>query len=101
MVSKICPALHIDPNRSYSWVQVPTVVIFTKMDALDDRAYNELIRQGQSFIDAGRQAPSIAAVRFREYYLNKLDGVRHPPSDIIRLRGMYTALRWKISTHSN
>jgi len=87
MVSKICPALPIDPNHSCASIQVPTIVIFTKMDALEDRAFNELIEQGLSFMDAKEKAPSVAAERFQEYYHSKLDRVKHHPSEIVHLRG--------------
>src|ERR1700731_2758663 len=88
MVSKICPALLIDPNHSCASIQVPTIVIFTKMDALEDRAFNELIEQhGLSFVDAKEKAPSVAAERFQEYYRSKLDRVKHHPSEIVQLRG--------------
>jgi hypothetical protein len=70
------------------FIQVPVIAIFTKMDALDDRAYNELLGKGASFEEADSKAPSLAKDKFEQSYLRPVEGVKNKPAYIVQLRGM-------------
>ena len=70
------------------FIQVPVIAIFTKMDALDERAFNQLLNEGASFEDADSKAPSLAEHIFEQSYLQPLEEVKHKPADIVQLRGM-------------
>jgi GTP-binding protein EngB required for normal cell division len=50
------------------FIQVPVIAIFTKMDALDERAFNQLLNEGASFEEADRKAPSLAKDIFERSY---------------------------------
>jgi hypothetical protein len=71
------------------FIQVPVIVIFTKMDALDERAFNELVNEGASFEEADSKAPSLAKDKFERSYLRPVnDVVKNKPAYIVQLRGM-------------
>ncbi|KZP05821.1 hypothetical protein FIBSPDRAFT_716362, partial [Athelia psychrophila] len=68
---------------------VPVVVIFTKFDAMDDKAFTELTRSGVSTADAKVQAPGHAAAMFEIGDLkDKLYGMKYPPKHHVLLRDM-------------
>jgi hypothetical protein len=66
-------------------IKVPVVTIFTKMDALDKKAFSELLKAGKPFKDAKREAPFAAKVKFEQEYLNQLP-VAHR-KHAVQLRG--------------
>ena len=74
------PVLNFNP--------VPVIAIFTKMDALDDKAYNELVNNGVSWEEAEEKVSSVAQDIFERMYLRPLKQVKHQPRAIVRLRGM-------------
>ena len=80
------PALSIDFLLSF--IQVPVIAIFTKMDALDERAFNQLLDEGASFEDADSKAPSLANDKFERSYLRPLKDVKNKPARIVKLRGI-------------
>jgi hypothetical protein len=69
-------------------IQVPVIAIFTKMDALDEKAFNQLLNEGASFEDAYSKAPSLAKNKFEQSYLRPLNDVQNKPAFIVQLRGM-------------
>jgi hypothetical protein len=88
-VSHFYPGLYANSICcSHCLVEVPVIAIFTKMDALDKKAFNELKNQGKSFKDAKREAPECAATMFENNYLRKLDEVKYRPSKTVQFRGM-------------
>lgn len=72
------------------FIQVPVIAIFTKMDALDERAFNQLLNEGASFEEADSKAPSLAKDKFERSYLRPLtvENVKNKPAYIVQLRGM-------------
>ncbi len=72
------------------FIQVPVIAIFTKMDALDERAFNQLLNEGASFEEADSNAPSLAKDKFERSYLRPLtvEDVKNKPAHIVQLRGM-------------
>jgi hypothetical protein len=87
---KASVAQHVDIIIQHvSLLAVPVVVIFTKMDALDERVYNELLEEEDiSFDEAERVVPSRAKAKFEQDYLEPLKMVVHPPGCTVQLRGM-------------
>jgi len=69
-------------------IQVPVIAIFTKMDALDKRAFNQLLAKGVPFVEARSEAPSLAKDKFEQSYLRPLKDVKNKPAYIVGLRGM-------------
>ena len=69
-------------------IQVPVIAIFTKMDALDEEARNQLVREKVSFRNIKEQVPIHAKAIFEKKYLQRLQEVKHKPRYIIQLRGM-------------
>lgn len=69
-------------------IQVPVIAIFTKMDALDDRAFNELILDDVPYTKAKTQARARGEDIFKTNYLRRLKEVKHQPRSVVRLRGM-------------
>ncbi|KZP09843.1 hypothetical protein FIBSPDRAFT_839117 [Athelia psychrophila] len=68
---------------------VPVIVIFTKFDAMDDKAFTELTRSGSSPDEARVQAPSHAVAMFESGELkDKLYGMKYPPKHHVLLRDM-------------
>jgi hypothetical protein len=66
---------------------VPVVAIFTKFDALEDKAYGELDEQGVSHEDAVTQAPARAVADFETNHLPYLYKQKFPPKGHAYLRG--------------
>jgi len=58
---------------------VPVIVIFTKCDAMNVKAYGELVEQGFSDDEARARAPDHAALMFYPDLLNILYGMKYPP----------------------
>ncbi|KZP07215.1 hypothetical protein FIBSPDRAFT_998546 [Athelia psychrophila] len=67
---------------------VPVIVIFTKFDAMDDKAFGKLIEQGLSTDEARARAPDHAAVMFERDVLHVLYGMKYPPKSHVLLRDM-------------
>jgi hypothetical protein len=70
-------------------IQVPVIAIFTKMDALDDEAYNQLMWEDDvppAKIKA--EVPIRAEAIFKKNYLQRLLQVKHMPRYVVQLRGM-------------
>jgi hypothetical protein len=73
-------------------IQVPVIAIFTKMDALDEKAFNMLLNDGASFEVADSEAPFLAKHIFERRYLRpllELLEVQNKPAHIVQLRGMF------------
>jgi hypothetical protein len=68
-------------------IQVPVVAIFTKMDALDDKARNKLMWEGVPFMKHNEEVPKRAKAIFEENYLQRLEDVTHKPRRVVQLRG--------------
>lgn len=66
---------------------VPLVAIFTKFDALDDTAYQELADEGLCHDCAVEQAPIRAVTDFETEYLPIVNSQRYPPKGHVYLRG--------------
>ena len=82
------PTSHID--FLLILIQVPVIAIFTKMDALDQRAFNEL-KYGDKKLsskEARSKAPSLAREIFEQSYLGPLKDVKNEHVNIIELRGI-------------
>jgi len=67
---------------------VPVIAIFTKMDALDNRAFNELILDDVPRREAKMQARARGEAIFKTNYLQRLEEVKHKPRAVVRLRDM-------------
>jgi hypothetical protein len=74
------------PNRSIRDA-VPVVALFTKMDALDSKAWNELVGQNMSREQAKQLAPEHALSMVKSRYLIELDAMRYPPKGKVYMRG--------------
>jgi GTPase len=69
-------------------ILVPVIAVFTKMDALDDEARNQLMYEEVSFAKIKEQVPVRARAIFEKNYLQRLEKVKHKPSYVVELRGM-------------
>jgi hypothetical protein len=70
-------------------IQVPVIAIFTKMDALDKEARNQLMWDDDvPPAKIKKEVPILAEAIFKKNYLQRLEEVKHRPRCIIRLRGM-------------
>ena len=58
------------------------------MDALDSRAFNQLLNEGLPAKVARSKAPSLAKDKFHRSYLRPLEDVKNKPAYIVQLRGM-------------
>ncbi|KZP04581.1 hypothetical protein FIBSPDRAFT_1054588 [Athelia psychrophila] len=67
---------------------VPVIVIFTKFDAMDDKAFGELTRSGVPMDDARMQAPDHAKVMFDRDLRDILSEMKYPPKSHVLLRNM-------------
>ncbi|KZP22820.1 hypothetical protein FIBSPDRAFT_919288 [Athelia psychrophila] len=70
---------------------VPVIVIFTKFDAMDDKAFAELIESDMSIDDARAQAPGYAVAMFERDLRDVLYGMKYPPKTHVLLRDMNLA----------
>jgi hypothetical protein len=87
MVSE-CTRHQSSPLLILVLIQVPVIAIFTKMDALDARAFNELMLDDVSYAKAKEQAPARGQDIFEKNYLQRLEEVKHKPRFVVQLRGM-------------
>ncbi|KZP07191.1 GTP-binding protein [Athelia psychrophila] len=67
---------------------VPVIAIFTKFDAVDDKAFGELIEQGLTTDKARARAPDHAALIFERDLKHVLYGMKYPPKSHVLLRDM-------------
>ncbi|KAF8525276.1 GTP-binding protein [Hysterangium stoloniferum] len=69
---------------------VPIIAIFTKMDALDQVARNQLMFNDDdlSCKEIEEQVPNLAKSIFRKKYLKRLEEVKHKPRYVVLLRDM-------------
>ncbi|KZP32354.1 hypothetical protein FIBSPDRAFT_1036979 [Athelia psychrophila] len=67
---------------------VPVIVIFTKFDAMDDKAFSELKRSGLSTDEARVQAPGHAGMMFERDFRGMLYEMKYPPKNHVLLRDM-------------
>ena len=71
-------------------IQVPLVVVFTKMDALDDEAFNELLGEIDSESEAEKLVPSRAETIFKKRFLNPLEESAAKSTHTVQLRSTYS-----------
>ncbi|KZP02531.1 GTP-binding protein [Athelia psychrophila] len=67
---------------------VPVIVIFTKFDAMDDKAFSELTKLDKSTDEARVQAPGHAVMMFERDLRGILYGMKYPPKNHVLLRDM-------------
>ncbi|KZP15247.1 hypothetical protein FIBSPDRAFT_833226 [Athelia psychrophila] len=67
---------------------VPVIVIFTKFDAMDVKAFSELTKLGNSTDKARVQAPDHAVMMFERDLRGVLYGWKYPPKTHVLLRDM-------------
>ncbi|KAG6905339.1 hypothetical protein DXG01_003360 [Tephrocybe rancida] len=70
---------------------IPVIVLFTKLDALDDKGYQMLLRENPdiSHNDAAEQAPGRAQELFNELLTElRIFKSEYPPKNYVVLRGM-------------
>ena len=92
--------LHVDNDPSSNWYvlgAVPVVAVFTKMDALDSKAWNELVSRNMSREEAKQRAPEQSLSIVKSQYVRELLAMRYPPKGSVYMRGMITAF----VVHSN
>jgi GTP-binding protein EngB required for normal cell division len=92
--------LQVDDNLLSNWDTldaVPVVAVFTKMDALDSKAWNELVGQNMSREEAKQRAPEQSLSIVKSQYMSELLTMRYPPKGGVYMRGMFTTL----AVHSN
>jgi len=58
------------------------------MDALDEKARNQLFWDEVPFMQHNEQVPIRAKAIFEENYLQRLENVTHKPRRVVQLRGM-------------
>ena len=90
----------VDDDPLSDWYMpgaVPVVVVFTKMDALDSKAWNELIGRNMSREEAKQRAPEQSLSIVKRQYMSELLAMRYPPKGGVYMRGMIIAL----AIHSN
>ena len=63
------------------------------MDALDKKAFNELVAEGVPFKQAREGVPSRANTIFKRDYERPLQHVTHKPKCTVQLRGSFVFLR--------
>jgi hypothetical protein len=76
------------------------IALFTKFDALDDKAYDDLEKGGASWEEAKRQAPVRAVTDFEKVHLGSLYRRRYPPKGHVYLRGMILLLSCGSNLHN-
>ncbi|KAG8824272.1 hypothetical protein FRC19_002104 [Serendipita sp. 401] len=67
---------------------VPVIAIFTKFDALDNRAFNKLKKEGKSRRESRELATQRAVIDFEAIYLKMIYKYAHPPKAHVYLRDM-------------
>jgi hypothetical protein len=73
------------------------VAVFTKMDALDSEAFNELLDQNVPRGQAKQRAPEHSLSIVKGQYLSQLLAMRYPPKGNVYMRGKIT----RLATYSN
>ena len=66
---------------------VPVITLFTKFDAMDDKAFSELLRKGVREQDARLQASGYALEMFERDIKGVIYGSTFPPKGHVLLRG--------------
>jgi hypothetical protein len=87
--------LQVDDDPLSNWYilgAVPVVAVFTKLDALDSKAWNELVGQNMSREEAKQQAPEQSLSIVKSQYMSELLTMQYPPKGSVYMRGMITAL---------
>jgi hypothetical protein len=94
-VGVFCLVSHIGFDHWYALVEVPVIVVFTKLDTLDHKAFNTLIAEGKPISQARQEAPALAASMFEEEYFKELNKkAKYQPSQVVQLRSKYTFCKW-------
>ncbi|KIM72009.1 hypothetical protein PILCRDRAFT_804345 [Piloderma croceum F 1598] len=68
--------------------KVPVIAVFTKMDALDSKAWNELVKQNMSWELAKQRAPEHSLSTAKSLYCEELVPKRYPPKGSVYIRDM-------------
>jgi hypothetical protein len=68
---------------------VPVIAVFTKMDALDNKAFNQLVGEGVSLKTAKGEMPSRAKEIFERDYYEPLQRVTPKPPRAVQLRSKF------------
>jgi len=68
--------------------KVPVIAVFTKMDALDSKAWNELVGQNMSRELARQRAPEHSLSTAKSLYCEELVPKRYPPKGSVYIRDM-------------
>ena len=63
------------------------MLIFTKFDALEDKCYSKLRKEGKSHEEASIQVPGLANKTFQDEYLPRVLGAKFPPKTYVCLSG--------------
>ena len=66
---------------------MPVIAIITKFDAMDDKAFAELVKRGRSEDEARDEAPRHAVKMFEEEIKDVLYENKYPPKGHVLLRG--------------
>jgi GTP-binding protein EngB required for normal cell division len=77
----------IDRLTKYAYDVVPVIAVFTKMDALDSKAWNELVKQNMSRELAKQRAPERSLSTVKSLYCEELVPKRYPPKGSVYIRG--------------
>ena len=67
---------------------VPVIAIFTKMDALDDKVYNELFNNGASWEEVDEKVFFVAQDIFEWKYLCLLEQIKYQLCAVVKLHSM-------------
>jgi hypothetical protein len=79
-------------TNAHPLVQVPVIAVFTKMDALDNKAFNHLVGEGVSLKTAKEKLVSHAKEIFDRDYYEPLQRVTHKPRSTVQLRRTFVFL---------
>jgi hypothetical protein len=79
-------------TNAHPLVQVPVIAVFTKMDALDKKAFNQLVGEGVSLKTAKERMAARAEEIFDRDYYEPLQRVTHKPQSTVQLRGTFAFL---------
>jgi GTP-binding protein EngB required for normal cell division len=69
--------------------KVPVVVVFTKMDELDSKAWNKFVGQNMSREEAKQRAPEQSLSIAKSQYMSELLARRYPPKGSVYMRDMH------------
>ncbi|KIM31993.1 hypothetical protein M408DRAFT_63884 [Serendipita vermifera MAFF 305830] len=67
---------------------VPVIAVFTKFDALDNKAFTILRNKNLSRSDARKEAPKYAVTEFEQHHLTSFYNKPYPPKGHVYLRDM-------------